>query len=136
MAGEMTPAPRSVKRTLATIVLGFEVIVVALAALVIFGLGALPPLLALGGGALLALLMVAVLALLRYEWAYVAGWILQLIMVAAGFLNPAMFFVGGMFAAMWAYCMISGSRIDNQNQQFNQFNSNNENNENNEKENS
>ncbi|WP_166785486.1 DUF4233 domain-containing protein [Cryobacterium cryoconiti] len=132
----MTPAPRSVKRTLATIVLGFEVIVVALAALVIFGLGALPPLLALGGGALLALLMVAVLALLRYEWAYVAGWILQLIMVAAGFLNPAMFFVGGMFAAMWAYCMISGSRIDNQNQQFNQFNSNNENNENNEKENS
>lgn len=132
----MTPAPRSVKRTLATIVLGFEVIVVALAALVIFGLGALPPLLALGGGAVLGLLMVAVLALLRYEWAYVAGWILQLIMVAAGFLNPAMFFVGGMFAAMWAYCMISGSRIDNQNQQFNQFNSNNDNNENNEKENS
>ncbi len=111
----MTPAPRSVKRTLATIVLGFEVIVVALAALVIFGLQALPPGLALGGGAVLGLAMVAVLALLRYEWAYVVGWILQLIMVAAGFLNPAMFFVGGMFAAMWAYCMIAGSRIDNQN---------------------
>ena len=125
----MTPAPRSVKRTLATIVLGFEVIVVALAALVIFGLQALPPWLALGGGAVLGLAMVAVLALLRYEWAYVVGWFLQLIMVAAGFLNPAMFFVGGMFAAMWAYCMIVGSRIDNQNQNF-------PNNENNEKENS
>ncbi|TFC27218.1 DUF4233 domain-containing protein [Cryobacterium sp. TMT2-18-3] len=132
MAGEMTPAPRSVKRTLATILLGFEIIVVALAALVIFGLQALPPWLALGGGAVLGLAMVAVLALLRYEWAYVVGWILQLIMVAAGFLNPAMFFVGGMFAAMWAYCMIAGSRIDNQNQNF----PNNENNENNEKENS
>ena len=125
----MTPAPRSVKRTLATIVLGFEVIVVALAALVIFGLQALPPWLALGGGAVLGLAMVAVLALLRYEWASVVGWILQLIMVAAGFLNPAMFFVGGMFAAMWAYCMIAGSRIDNQNQNF-------PNTENNEKENS
>lgn len=125
----MTPAPRSVKRTLATIVLGFEVIVVALAALVIFGLGALPPWLALGGGAVLGLAMVAVLLLLRYEWAFVAGWILQLIMVAAGFLNPAMFFVGGMFAAMWAYCMIAGSRIDNQNQNF-------PNNESTEKENS
>ncbi|WP_158250313.1 MULTISPECIES: DUF4233 domain-containing protein [Cryobacterium] len=125
----MTSAPRSVKRTLATIVLGFEVIVVALAALVIFGLQALPPWLALGGGAVLGLAMVAVLALLRYEWAYVVGWILQLIMVAAGFLNPAMFFVGGMFAAMWTYCMIAGSRIDNQNQNF-------PNNENNEKENS
>ena len=124
----MTPAPRSVKRTLATIVLGFEVIVVALAALVIFGLQALPPWLALGGGSVLGLAMVAVLALLRYEWAYVVGWFLQLIMVAAGFLNPAMFFVGGMFAAMWAYCMIVGSRIDNQNQNF-------PNNENNEKEN-
>ena len=125
----MTPAPRSVKRTLATIVLGFEVIVVALAALVIFGLGALPPWLALGGGAALGLAMVGVLALLRYEWAYVAGWILQLIMVAAGFLNPAMFFVGGIFAAMWAYCMIAGSRIDNQNKNF-------PNSENNQKENS
>lgn len=129
MADKVTPAPRSVKRTLATIVLGFEVIVVALAALVIFGLQALPPWLALGGGAVLGLAMVAVLALLHYEWAYVVGWILQLIMVAAGFLNPAMFFVGGMFAAMWAYCMIAGSRIDNQNQNF-------PNNENNEKENS
>ncbi|HSP52620.1 MAG TPA: DUF4233 domain-containing protein [Cryobacterium sp.] len=125
----MTPAPRSVKRTLATIVLGFEVIVVALAALVVFGLQALPPWLALGGGAAMGLAMVAVLLLLRYEWAYVAGWILQLIMVAAGFLNPAMFFVGGMFAAMWAYSMIAGSRIDNQNQNF-------PNSENNEKENS
>lgn len=125
----MTPAPRSVKRTLATIVLGFEVIVVALAALVIFGLQALPPGLALGGGAVLGLAMVAVLALLRYEWAYVVGWILQLIMVGAGFLNPAMFFVGGMFAAMWAYCMIAGSRIDNQNRNF-------PNTENNERENS
>ncbi|TFC43620.1 DUF4233 domain-containing protein [Cryobacterium sp. TMT4-10] len=106
--------PRSIKRSLASIVLGFETIVVMLGALVIFGLGALPPLLALGGGALLSLAMVAVIALLRYPWSYVIGWILQAIVLLCGFLNPAMFFVGAMFTAMWAYCMIAGSRIDNQ----------------------
>ena len=106
--------PRSVKRSLASIVLGFETIVVALAALVVFGLGTLPPAVALGGGAALCLAMVALIGLLRFSWAYPVGWALQAVIVLTGFLNPAMFFVGAMFAAMWAYCMISGTRIDHQ----------------------
>ena len=108
------PRPRSVKRSLASIVLGFETIVVALAALVVFGLGTLPPAVALGGGAALCLAMVALIGLLRFSWAYPVGWALQVLIVLTGFLNPAMFFVGAMFAAMWAYCMISGTRIDHQ----------------------
>ncbi|TFD40661.1 DUF4233 domain-containing protein [Cryobacterium sp. TMT1-2-1] len=106
--------PRSVRRTLASIVLGFEVFVVGLAALVMFGLGQLPPAVALGGGAALCLAMVALIALLRYSWAYPLGWVLQAGLVATGFLNPAMFFVGAMFAAMWAYCMIIGTKLDHQ----------------------
>ena len=108
------PRPRSVKRSLASIVLGFETIVVALAALVVFGLDRLPPAVALGGGAALCLAMVALIGLLRFSWAYPIGWALQGLIVLTGFLNPAMFFVGAMFAAMWAYCMISGNRIDHQ----------------------
>ena len=107
-------APRSVKRSLASIVLGFETIVVFLAALVVFGLGTLPWALALGGGAALCLALIAVIGLLRFKWAYLIGWILQAIIVATGFLNPVMFFVGALFAAMWTYCMISGTRIDHQ----------------------
>lgn len=107
-------APRSVKRSLASIVLGFETIVVFLGALVIFGLRALPPVWALGGGAVLCLAMLATIALLGRPWAYTVGWILQGIVIASGFLNPVMFFVGALFAAMWTYCMISGSRIDHQ----------------------
>lgn len=107
-------APRSVKRSLASIVLGFETIVVFLAALVVFGLGTLPWALALGGGAALCLALVVVIGLLRFKWAYLIGWILQAIIVATGFLNPVMFFVGALFAAMWTYCMISGTRIDHQ----------------------
>ncbi|MDH6237392.1 DUF4233 domain-containing protein [Cryobacterium sp. CG_9.6] len=106
--------PRSVKRSLASIVLGFETIVVFLAALVTYGLDTLPPVVALGGGAVLCLLMVALIGLLRFSWSYPVGWALQALIIATGFITPAMFFVGALFAAMWTYCMINGNRIDNQ----------------------
>ena len=112
--GARSAGPRSVKRSLASIVLGFEVIVVFLGALVAFGLDAAPPAIALGGGALLCVFFVATIALLRYPWSYAVGWALQAIVVASGFLVPAMCFVGALFAAMWTYCMITGTRIDNQ----------------------
>lgn len=105
------------RRSLASIVLGFELIVVFLATLVIFGLSDLPAWATLGGGALLCLIMVATLGLLRFPWAYAIGWVIQVIIVATGFLNPAMFVVGALFAGMWVYCMITGSRIDKQNSQ-------------------
>lgn len=113
-AGARAPRPRSVKRTLASIVLAFETIVVALAALLVFGLDRLPPAVALGGGAALCLAMVALIGLLRFSWAYPIGWAIQALIVATGFLNPVMFFVGALFAGMWAYCMVNGTRIDHQ----------------------
>ncbi|HYI32654.1 MAG TPA: DUF4233 domain-containing protein [Glaciibacter sp.] len=107
-------APRSVKRSLASIVLGFETIVVFLAALVFYGLGSLPPVVALGGGAALVAVFIATIVLLRFPWAYVIGWILQILLVATGFLNPVMFVIGGLFAGMWVYSMVTGTRIDKQ----------------------
>ena len=104
---------RSVRESLASIVLGFETIIVFLAALLLFGLGSLPAWLALGGGALLCLVMVATIGLLRYNWSYAIGWIVQVVIVLTGFVNPAMFIVGALFTAMWAYCMVTGSRLDN-----------------------
>jgi hypothetical protein len=106
--------PRSVKRSLASIVLGFETIVVFLAALVLFGLGTLQPVVALGGGAGLIVVLLATIALLRFRWAYVIGWILQALIVASGIYNPVMFVVGILFAGMWVYSMVTGTRIDKQ----------------------
>ncbi|MFC5928442.1 DUF4233 domain-containing protein [Cryobacterium melibiosiphilum] len=114
-AGRRSGGPRSVRRSLASIVLGFEVIVVFLGALVAFGLDAAPPAIALGGGAVLCVLFVATIGLLRYPWSYPVGWALQAIVVASGFLVPAMFFVGALFAGMWAYAMITGTRLDQHN---------------------
>jgi hypothetical protein len=114
--------PRSVTRSLATILLGFETIVVFLGAVVTVGLvsvatepGPITPLFVIIGGVLLVLAMVALIPLLRYRWAYPVGWVLQAVIIATGFVTPAMFFVGALFAAMWTYCMITGSRIDHTN---------------------
>ncbi|WP_394551794.1 DUF4233 domain-containing protein [Agromyces sp. MMS24-JH15] len=109
----------SVRRSLASIVLAFETIVVFLAALVIWGLAptengtwGLPPWTALAVGGGIILLLVLTIALLRFDWAYGLGWAIQAIVVAAGFINPAMFFVGALFGGIWAYAMVTGGRID------------------------
>jgi len=107
---------RSLREQLGSIVLGFEVLVVFLGALVLFGLHSLPAWLALGGGAALIVLMIAAIGLLRNTVGVVLGWIVQLIVVAAGLLVPAFFIVGAIFTAMWAYCMIAAARIDRNNQ--------------------
>ncbi len=107
--------------------LGFELVVIFLAALVIaFGPGAvLPPWVMLTVGGIVCLLAIATIGLLRYDWAYVLGWIVQGLVVLSGFFNPAMFFVGALFAGivfepyfigegMWAYSMVTGARLDRQ----------------------
>lgn len=111
--------PRSVRRTLASIVLAFEVVVVFLAALVIWGLSReeggileLPEWAPLAGGGLVILGLVIAMGSLRHEWAYRLGWALQAIIFATGLLNPAMFVVGAIFGGMWVYCMVVGGRID------------------------
>jgi hypothetical protein len=110
---------RSVRESLASIVLTFEVVVVFLAALVIWGLSredggvfGLPTWAPLVAGGVVILGMVVTIPLLRYEWAYVLGWALQVLLLVSGLLNPAMFVVGAVFGGMWAYCMVVGARID------------------------
>lgn len=98
--------------TLGMILLGSQLCVTFLCVLAIVGLKVVPMELGLwaGGGILLfQLVAIAVLKLTNYTW---LGWVVELISVAAGFLQPAMFIVGGMFLAAWIYCMIQGKRID------------------------
>lgn len=114
------PAPRqrrqrSAQESLGTIVLGFEVIVVFLGALVVFGLHALPPVQALGGGIVLIVLMIVAIPLLRYRVGYWLGWLVQLVVIASGLLVGMLFIVGVIFTAIWAYAMIAGARLDRRN---------------------
>ncbi|AWB86654.1 DUF4233 domain-containing protein [Mycetocola zhujimingii] len=103
---------QSVRQSLASIVLGFELIVMFLAALVAFGLKVLPAPVALGGGAAICVAILVALAGLRYRWGIIAGWVLQGVIVATGILVPIMFIIGALFAGMWVYSMVAGGRID------------------------
>ncbi|WP_308796549.1 DUF4233 domain-containing protein [Agromyces silvae] len=112
------PEPRSLRRSLASIVLAFEIFVVFLAALAIWGLAVdetpfgLPRWSILVVGGVILLLTIATIGLLRHPWAYGLGWAIQVVILASGILNPAMFIVGAVFGGMWAYCMVAGARID------------------------
>ena len=103
---------RGVTESVGSIVLGFESVIVFLGGLVIYGLRALPPGPAIGGGTVVAVLMIVTSGLLRHRWGFVVGWILQAVVLASGFLVVGLFVVGAVFTAIWAYALIAGSRIE------------------------
>ena len=88
-------------RGLASAVLAFQAIVIGLAipvAVVVYGVDG-----AKAGwvGGLLAVSCLVVIGLLSHPWAYALGWVIQVLMILAGFIVPAMFILGIMFAALW-----------------------------------
>jgi hypothetical protein len=64
-----------------------------------------------GGG--LALAGVIIAGLLRYRWAYVAGTVLQILVIATGFVVTTMFFLGVIFAVLWGTAIWLGRRVEN-----------------------
>ncbi|NEN80344.1 DUF4233 domain-containing protein [Nocardioides zeae] len=67
---------------------------------------------AIGIGVGLGLACVLTAGLLRKEWGYGVGWALQVAALALGFLVPAMFFLGAIFAALWATADLMGRKIE------------------------
>ncbi|BDI23158.1 DUF4233 domain-containing protein [Herbiconiux sp. L3-i23] len=112
---ERVPRPRrrrSVTESLGSIVLGFEVIVVFLAALVVAGLGRLPWVVALPVGIGLCVLMLVTVGVLRYPSGVWLGWFCQAVFMAGGLLVGEIFIVAALFVGIWAYCIIVGGRVD------------------------
>ena len=97
-------------RILASTVLLCEAFVVFFASLVAKDLSGLSTTTALVGGGVLALSCLLVCAMLRARWAYAAGSVLQVVLVLSGFIVPAMFVVGGLFAALWGTALFLGAK--------------------------
>jgi hypothetical protein len=98
-------------RALAATVLTFEAIVVFFASLVAMRLSDLSEGTALTLGGALAVACLLVAGLLRYRWGYTVGWVLQGLIVASGFVVPAMFFLGAVFALLWVAAIRTGRRL-------------------------
>ena len=88
-------------RTLAASVLFFEAVLMVLVVPVVIALTDVGPATAVISGVVFAALCLVTAGLLRHAWAYGVGWGLQVALVASGFVVPAMFLLGGIFAVLW-----------------------------------
>lgn len=66
--------------------------------------------LAVGLGLAVVCLLLA--GMLRREWAYGAGWAVQVAAVGLGFVIPIMFVLGGIFALLWGSADLLGRKIE------------------------
>lgn len=67
---------------------------------------------ALWAGLGLSAVCLVTAGLLRQPWAYLVGWAIQAVTVGLGFVIPAMFLLGIIFAGLWAGAYFLGGRMD------------------------
>lgn len=110
---------RGAQESLASIVLGFESIIVFLAGLTIYGLGVLPEAIpdwwGIVAGGVLGVVMMATSGLVRHPWGIALGWVLQVLIALGAILVPALLLVALIFGAMYAYATIKGGALDRRN---------------------
>jgi hypothetical protein len=98
-------------RGIAASVLVFEGMVVFFATLVALDLSDVDDATLWWTGGTLAVAGVLLAGLLGRPWGYLAGSALQVLVVAAGFLVPAMFVLGLVFAALWFLALHLGRKV-------------------------
>ncbi|BAS17749.1 hypothetical protein AHiyo8_60520 [Arthrobacter sp. Hiyo8] len=110
---------RSTKVMFASTVLLLEAFVAFFATLAVFGLkrGEVQPALILTFGISLSVILILACAVLSKPWGIGVGWVMQLVLILSGFVEPTMFVVGVLFAACWWYGIRAGMRIDRENAQ-------------------
>jgi hypothetical protein len=103
---------RSPRRGMCAAVLGLEAVTLGLTTPVMVAVAdvGLGPALGIGLGLAVACLLLA--GLLRAEWAYAAGWVVQGAAVALGFVIPLMFVLGGIFALLYGTAYGLGRKIE------------------------
>jgi hypothetical protein len=102
---------RSVTESLLSIALVLEAVLIFFVTLTVFGLKALPPVTAFVGGAVFFVVFLVAIALLRFRWGVWVGWVLQVALLATGFILPLMFFVGALFVALWIFCFVKAKQL-------------------------
>jgi hypothetical protein len=102
-------------RRLCATVLVMEAIVIGLAIPVAITVGHANPRLAGGAGGAVAVIAVVLAGLVGrrgQRWPYVAGSVLQLVVIASGFVVGVMYFLGVVFAGLWAIAIWLGYRAE------------------------
>lgn len=108
-AGGETRSPR---RGMCAAVLSLEAITLGLTTPVLVTVAGVPVPTALAVGLGLAVACLVLAGLLRHEWAYALGWLVQVAAVGLGVVIPMMFLLGGIFALLWGSADLLGRRIE------------------------
>ncbi|WP_253942384.1 DUF4233 domain-containing protein [Nocardioides sp. zg-1230] len=115
---EETPDPvptnteRSPRRGMAAAVLSLEAITLGLTTPVMITIADVPAGTAVTVGLGLAVVCLLLAGMLRAEWAYLAGYVVQVAAIALGFVVPVMFGLGAVFAALWTAADLLGRKIE------------------------
>lgn len=97
---------------MAAATLGLEAFLVFFATLVAVSLSDLPDGVVWAAGTALAVACVLAAGVVGRPGGLAIGWVLQVLVLATGFFVPAMFALGAVFVAMWAWLLSVGRRID------------------------
>jgi hypothetical protein len=111
-AGDAAPPERSPRRGMCAAVLTLEAITLGLTTPVMITIADVDTGLALAVGLGLAVVCVLLAGMLRAEWAYSAGYVVQVAAIALGFVIPVMFGLGAVFAVLWATADLLGRKIE------------------------
>jgi hypothetical protein len=93
-------------------VLGFEAIVLGLSSIVLITVAGVSTAAGLATGLSLAGAALLIAGLLRMEWAYYAGFALQVAALALGVVVPVMFVLGAIFGTLWTTAYVLGRKIE------------------------
>jgi hypothetical protein len=103
---------RSPRRGMCAAVLSLEAITLGLTTPVMITIADVATGTALAVGLGLAVVCLLLAGMLRAEWAYLAGYVVQAAAIALGFVVPVMFGLGVVFAVLWTAADLLGRRIE------------------------
>jgi hypothetical protein len=107
-----TNTERSPRRGMCAAVLCLEAITLGLTTPVMITISDVAAGTAVTVGIGLAVVCLLLAGMLRAEWAYLAGYVVQVAAIALGFVVPVMFGLGVIFAALWAGADLLGRKIE------------------------
>ncbi len=102
----------SAQRSMCATMLVLQAVVLGLTTPVLISVADVDVAIALWAGLGLTAACVVTAGLLRWPWAYLLGWAIQVASVGLGLVIPMMFLLGAVFASLWAGAYLLGRRID------------------------
>jgi hypothetical protein len=103
---------RSPRRGMCAAVLSLEAITLGLTTPVMISVAGVDTSTALWVGLGLTVACLVLAGMLRKEWAYGLGWVIQGAAIGLGFVIPLMFVLGAIFALLWGSAYFLGIKIE------------------------